>query len=302
MIFTLILVFMIAIYTSQSLACSQFGKHYPGDSAKTSSVFSVLYGGICTVFTLVFTACTGGLPLAISLPTVLLGLANGIVLTTYNQFLLKSSAAGPYSIVMIFMMSGGLIIPVLWSVIVDGNALNGLQWIAMVLTLVSFLILNMPKKGERVSFRFLWYCTVLGTANGIYAILMNHQQAMTANTENAAMIMLTFGTCSLLSLVILLIPSKGASFAPRTELRRCFTFNKPCLAWGLASALSASVAVNILLWILSKMNVAVVYAFIDGGVLLVSVLISLIFLGEKCTLTKVIGIIVATAAIVMLSI
>lgn len=78
--------------------------------------------------------------------------------------------------------------------------------------------------------------------------------------------------------------------------------NKTCLSWGLASALSASVAVNILMWILSKVNVAVVYAMTNGGVLLVSVLISLLFLGEKCTKTKAVGIVLATASIVMLSI
>ena len=49
MILTLILIFMIGIYTCQSLACSRFGKYYPGDENKTSSVFSVLYGGVCGV-------------------------------------------------------------------------------------------------------------------------------------------------------------------------------------------------------------------------------------------------------------
>ncbi|MBE6615616.1 MAG: hypothetical protein E7631_09985 [Ruminococcaceae bacterium] len=302
MIFTLILLFMIAIYTCQSLACSRFGKYYPGDPAKTSSVFSVLYGGVCMVFTLVFTACTGGFPLTISLPTVLFGLANGIVLTTYNQFLLKSSAMGPYSIVMIFMLSGGLLIPVLWSVIAEGNALNTLQWIAIVLTLVAFLILNMPKKGEKATLPFILSCTVLGIANGVYGILMNSQQAMTANTENAGMIVFTFGTSAVLSFLLLLLPAKQEKFAPGKAVRSSFTFNKACIAWGLGSALSASVAVNILMWILSKVNVAVVYAITNGGVLLVSVLISLLFLGEKCTLTKAVGILLSTAAIVILSI
>lgn len=302
MVFTLILLFMIAIYTCQSLACSRFGKYYPGDPAKTSSVFSVLYGGVCMVFTLIFTACTGGFPMAVSLPTVLFGLANGIVLTAYNQFLLKSSAMGPYSIVMIFMLSGGLLIPVLWSVIAEGNALNALQWIAIVLTLVAFLILNMPKKGEKATLPFLISCTVLGIANGVYGILMNSQQVMTGNTENAGMIVFTFGTCAVLSFVMLLLPAKGEKPALGTAVRSAFTFNGTCIAWGLASALSASVAVNILMWILSKVNVAVVYAFTNGGVLLVSVLISLLFLGEKCTVSKAVGIVLATAAIVMLSI
>lgn len=302
MIFTLILIFMIGIYTCQSLACSRFGKYYPGDENKTSSVFSVLYGGVCTVFTLVFTACTGGFPLAISLPTVLFGLANGIVLTTYNQFLLKSSAMGPYSLVMIFMLSGGLLIPVLWSVIAEGNSLNALQWIAIVLTIASFLILNLPKKGEKASLSFILSCTILGVANGVYGILMNSQQAMTNNTENAGMIVFTFGTGAVLSFLLLLLPGKGEKFAPGASMKSAFRFNKTCIAWGLASALSASVAVNILMWILSKVNVAVVYAMTNGGVLLVSVLISLLFLGEKCTLVKAVGIALSTAAIVMLSI
>ena len=302
MIFTLILLFMIAIYTCQSLACSRFGKYYPGDPAKTSSVFSVLYGGVCMVFTLVFTACTGGFPIALSLPTILFGVVNGIVLTTYNQFLLKSSAMGPYSIVMIFMLSGGLLIPVLWSVVAEGNRLNALQWVAIVLTLAAFLILNMPKKGEKATVSFIVSCSVLGIANGTYGILMNTQQTMTNNTENAGMIVFTFGTCAVLSLVMMLLPAKGEKFAPAAAAKSAFTFNGACIAWGLGSALSASVAVNILMWILSKVNVAVVYAMTNGGVLLVSVLISLFFLGEKCTLTKAVGIALSTAAIVMLSI
>ncbi|MBR4960343.1 MAG: hypothetical protein IKY52_05560, partial [Clostridia bacterium] len=225
-----------------------------------------------------------------------------IVLTTYNQFLLKSSAMGPYSIVMIFMMSGGLLIPVLWSVIAEGNVLTIMQWICVIMILVSFLILNMPGKGEKATIPFLLSVTVLGVANGTYGILMNTQQAMTANTENAGMIVFTFGTCAVLSLVMMLLPAKGEKFAPAKAARAAFTFNRTCIAWGLGSALSASVAVNILMWILSKVNVAVVYAMTNGGVLLVSVLISLLFLGEKCTLTKAVGILLSTAAIVMLSI
>ncbi len=302
MIFTLILLFMIGIYTCQSLACSRFGKHYPGDPSRTSPVFSVLYGGVCTVFTLVFTAVTGGFPLALSLPTILFGLANGVVLTAYNQFLLKSSSMGPYSLVMIFMLSGGLLIPVIWSVVAEGNSLNILQWIAIVLMLASFLILNKPQKGEKATVRFILSCTILGVANGVYGILMNTQQAMTNNTENAGMIVFTFGTGAVLSFLMLLLPKKGEAFAPGKSVKESFHLNKTCLAWGLASALSASVAVNILMWILSKVNVAVVYAMTNGGVLLVSVLISLFFLGEKCTKLKAVGILLATASIVLLSI
>ena len=166
---TLILLFLIAMSTCQSLSCCQFGKYYPRDPSRASSVFSVLCGVVCTVFTIVFTACTKGLPLDISLPTVLL-------------------------------------------------------------------------------------------------------------------------------------PANGKKFAPRDTIKHSFTFNKRCFAWGIASALSTSIAINIMIWILSKINVTIVYSFHDGGVLLVSILISLIFLGEKCTFTKMVGIFLSISAIMMLSI
>lgn len=300
--FVLVMLIMITISTCQSLACNQYGKYYRGDPLKKPYVFSVLYGGVCIIFTFIFTACTGGIPLTISLPTVVLGLVNGIVLTIYNHFFLKASATGPYSIVIIFMLSGGLAIPILWSVIIDGNVLNIMQWIAFVLTLISVFILNIPRKGEQVSVRFLVYCTLLGIANGIYGILINSQQAMSDNMENAAMIMLTFGTCAVLSFFIMILPVKGKS-VPSHDAKQClFIFCRRSFVWGLASALCASISVNILMWILSKINVAVVYAFVNGGVLLVSSLISLIFLGEKRTFTKVVGIILSAVAIVMLSI
>ncbi len=302
MLTTLILFFMIAIYTCQSLACSRFGKYYPGDKTKTSPVFSVIYGTVITLFTLAFTAVTGGFPIAISLPTVLFGLVNGIVLTTYNQFLLRSSSMGPYSIVMIFMLSGGLLIPVLWSVIAEGNALEIVQWIAIVLMVLSFFILNKPEKGEKATVPFILSCTVLGVMNGVYGVLMNSQQAMTDNTENAGMIVLTFATSAVLSFGMLLLPGKGEKFSAGESFKKAFRFNGKCIAWGIASALSASVAVNILMWILSVVNVAVVYTYTNGGVLLVSVLISLLFLGEKLTWLKGIGIVLSTVAIVLLSV
>ena len=288
----LILFLLIGIYTCQSLACTRFGRYYPGDPSRSSMVFSVIYGVVVTLFTL----CYVRFQPAISMTTVYYGLINGVMVVLYNQFLLRSSSMGPYSIVMIFMLSGGLMLPVLWSTIAGGVALPWFQWLAVGMMLVSFVLLNVPKKGEKVTLPFLITCVLLMFVNGIYCTLMNSQQDATQNMENAGMIIVTFATGAVISFLLLLF--KGGV----RSLKKDFTLNLPSLLWGLASALSAAVAVNILMLALAMFNVAVVFAMSNGGTLLVSVMISLLFLGEKGTLLKSLGILLASAAIVILSI
>ena len=130
----LIVLFMICVYTGQSLACRQFAKAYPGDKARSSRVFSTLYGLIVFLVTIVIALFR----VDISLVTLLFGIANGTVLTIYNQMLIKSSSLGPYSIVMIFMLGGAILLPLFWSVLIDKLPLPVWDWIAIFIMLFSF--------------------------------------------------------------------------------------------------------------------------------------------------------------------
>ncbi len=292
----LLLLLTIGIYTCQSLAASRFPISYPGRPERASRVFSVLYGLSTTAVTIVIALLTGT-SLHFSWQTLVLGAVNGFVLAMYNLLLLRASSMGPYSVVMLFLLAGGICLPMFYNLL-RGVSLPLLAWCGIGLMLVAFLLINLPARGAaRVSGKFLSMCCLLALFNGLYGILMDAQQRIMANSENAGMIIMTFGVSALLSFCFLL---PGASSVSR--LCADFRLNTKSALWAAAACLSAATAVNLLMRLLGMIPAAVVYAMTNGGVLLCSVAISLLFLHEHTTLRKLIGLFCGLCAIVLLSI
>lgn len=293
----LILFVTIGVYTCQSFAASRFPVYYPGDPGRSSSVFSVLYGLSVTAITCVIALVTGA-SLHFSWQTVVLGLCNGIVLALYNRLLLRTTAMGSYSLVMLSLLAGGICFPMLYNLL-RGTALPLLSWIGIGVMLAAFLLINLPGRGEaKSSGKFLAMCALLSFVNGLYGILMDAQQRTMANLENAGMIIMTFGVSALLSL-LLLIPG-GSGHIP-ARLCADFRLNTKSVLWAAISSLSAATGVNFLMYLLGKIPAAVVYAMTNGGVLLCSVAISLLFLHERATPRKRIGLFCGLCAIILLS-
>lgn len=284
---------MIMLFSCQSGFCNMYGKFYPGEKSRSSQIYSIFYGLIVGIVTII----VSGFAFSPSPLTWILGTVNGIVLISYNTCLLMASARGPYSILMIFNLSGGVLLPMLYSVIVDGEKLTVWQMLAIIIMLLSFVLINMePKTGktEQKSGVFLLFCILLGCMNGIYGILMNSQQKAMKNSENAEMIIVTFVISAAAALIILLIRSRGKCL---TAFRQT---PKSALFMVLAS-IAAAIAVNMMMYGLSLINVAVLYTLNNGGVLLVSVLWSVLFFHEKLNPTKIVGLILALGSLVALS-
>lgn len=285
----LLVVLLILLYTCQSGFANMFQRNYPGDKRYASQVYSVFYGVIVSLATFIF----AGFSIRPSLTTALLGIANGAVLVTYNAMLIKASAAGPFSIVMIFNLSGGILIPMFQSILQDPTQLSVLQYGAIALMLVSFVFLNMEdkKSGEKsVSAKFLLYALLLGLANGIYGTLLNVQKSLMNEAESAEMIVCTFLSSAVFAFVLLMIQAGKAALPS-------FRQNTKSAIFVTAASVSAAAAVNLLMYALGLVNVAVLYAMDNGGVLLVSVLWSVVILKEKIGRNKVIGLVLATIAI-----
>jgi len=289
---TLILFAMLFAATGQSLSGRQFGKYYPGEPNRSSSVYSVVYGIVIALLSLAI----AGFAMPVSSVTLIIGVCNGVVLTVYNQFFLKSTSLGPYSIVMMVMLSFGIVLPMFWEILVYKKTLVPLEWFAVGMLIVSFCILYWPKKEEKFTLRFLLSCLVLGLVNGTYGVLYNTQQQITEGRENTAMLFFTFLTSAVLSLCILLF-TKGNSYTLRSD----FTMTKKSALWALAAALFATANMNLMMVALAWNPATVVYSVSGGGVLLLSVLIAMIFFKEKSSYMKWIGIVLVTASVLILS-
>ena len=291
----LLIALMILIYTFQAAFCNLYAKHYPGKKKYASPVYSVIYGLLVALGTLVF----AGFSFHPSKLVLILGIVNGATLVVYNTMLIKAADLGPFSVTMIFNLSGGILIPMLWTVLHDREPLSVWQMIAIGVMLVSFVLLNLEDKKEgesgKVSLRFLLTISCLGLANGLYGILINAAEKISEGRENTEMIVTTFAVSAVLAFVLLVFEARSEAVpAFRQTARSAFS--------ALSASVCACAAVNLLMYVLSLVNPAVLYTMDNGGVLIVSVLWSAFFLREKLDRRKILGLILAIGAIFALSI
>ncbi len=286
----LLIAAIILLYSFQTLFCTMYTERYPGRKELASPVFCILESVCIAVFTL----CWIGFDFQAAPLTLLFGVLNAAVLFGYNTSLIKAGATGSYAFMNVMMLFGGILVPLVYSVAFLGNAMTVYQWIAIPLMLVSFVLMNLKEmrlKGSKPVFYL--YCAVLFLTNGLYGTLLKMQSIYHEDQKNA-MVILTFAIMGVIAFVQLAMREKKHTFA-------AFRMNKKAL-WPLILCLaSAALAINMLVLVIPMIDEKTLYTVENGGVLVVSALYSFFIFKEKPNLPKVLGIILATVSITILS-
>ena len=215
----------------------------------------------------------------------------------YNLSLIGAAERGPYSVVMVFSLFGGILVPLAVSVVAYREHLTPVQWAAILIMLVAFVFLNIGKKGEKlkdsVKKGFFALCLLQFCANGAYGTLLSVQERLTEGTENNGMTVVTYAVVFLLSVLLLASRRRERTMA---DLR----LNRKSVACLIFCTGSVTAGIMILMHCLSLMNVAVLYTVENGGVLLLSVTLSAFLFREKMTVSKGIGIVLSVVSMVLL--
>ena len=114
-------------------------------------MLTVVYGLVVTVISLIFS----GFVFEFNVITLLFGIANAVALVGYNAFLVKASQTGSYSIMMVFNLSGGIVIPAVVSVFF-GDKLSIIQILSILLIFVSVYMLSKKEEDVKNSAIFFW--------------------------------------------------------------------------------------------------------------------------------------------------
>lgn len=282
---------MICCYVAQSFFCKLFSDAYHGEKKFSPAVFSVIYGlfiGLCTWG-------IGGFETYASSTTWIFGLLTAGILFTYNTSLVKASQLGPYSLTMICLLFGSTTIPMFSSILFFNEKLTLLQISAIVLMLISFIIMNY--KGislKSVSKRYYFWCTTLFLSNGLFGSLINAQQIVMKTQEREQMITITFLTCAIIACIYHLIIRK-------TKFILDYNMGKKASIYALCSCIAATIAANLLMYVLSKLASPIVFTINNGGILILSILFSYTFLKERPSKNQLIGISLAIIGIVLFS-
>ncbi len=293
----LLIALVILLYTLQSLFTRLYTDYYPGDKSLTTPVFAVVCGLIVTAVSFVFS----GLSFSCSWLTILLGVINAVILYGYDAFIIKASATGPYSILMTFSLTGGIVIPAIVSWMFFNVPFSWVQLISIAIIFVSVLMISKKddeteNKEEHKKHRtfFLIICTLLGLANGMYGVLLNTQQELTGVLEKEEMVAVTFIGAAVISLVQLIVKEKK-------EALKAFKQTKLSLVFLLLTALVSALAINALVIALDGIDTTLVYTFDNAGVLLLSALASAVFFKEKLSKLNVIGCIIMSIGLICMS-
>jgi len=287
-----VLLFLTLVFACQSLFCKLYTDSYKGpDKSAASPVYSIFYGILIGIATIAI----NGFAYQPSWPTVVCGLINAAMLLTYNISMVNAGSRGSYDFMMICMLSGGMLVPIFWNAIFENQPLTLVQIIALVLLMASFILMNLKGLGERGTKTYYLWCLSLFFSNGFYGVLMNVQQAMMNGAQREEMITTTYFVMGLAALVIALRGGKK-------KFVDGFRMGKKALVCALLACVAATVAANIYVAMIAKMSdrLTLLYAFNNGGVLVVSALLSAVLFQEKLLPPRLAGILCACGGIVLL--
>ncbi len=281
---------MIVMYTAQSLFCKLYSARYPGERSISSTVFSVVVGMIIALSG--FVAC--GFHFSPAPLTWLYGILNAAVIIGYNFCMVGASTKGPYSVQMVCMLSGGILLPAFISLFF-GDRLSWVQWVAVAVILVANGMVNYKKDDQKVQGRsFYLLCIGLFVFNGCYGALLDVQQRITGAEDREEMIILTYLLSALASAVFL-------ACKRRKQFLKDFRQTKQSLTFLLICALASTLAIHLLVYIIPLINITVLYTFDNAGVLLLSVACSCMFFREKLSGVNAAGCVMMAAGLVAMS-
>ena len=287
----LLILVIVFLYSCQPLFCKMFSDRYSGGADRSSSVFCVLESLAIPFVTWAW--C--GFHFEITWVTLLIGLLNTVAIIGYNVSLIKAGSLGSYAFLNVMMLFGGMLIPMLYSIIVLGETLTVMQIIAVLLMFVVLVLMNVEEiqlKGTPPLYYL--FCILLFVFNGMYGTLLKVQSVYN-DDQSKEMIIITFGMMGLIMAGQLVVKEKKNALT-------AFHLNKECIPPLLLCLLCASLAINMLVLVIPIVNVSVLYTVENGGVLLLSAIFSVLFFKEKLSPLKILGILLAIASITMLSI
>lgn len=282
---------MILCYTAQSLLCRKYAEHYPGKPELSSPVFTVVSGLIVAAASVILS----GANLHAQPLTILFGIVNALALFGYNVCLIRASQTGSYSILMVFSIAGGILIPTAFATLLFDDDISVPRLAAIFVILLSVFLVS-RKPDERTGGRrgFYFFCTGLGLFNGFYGTLLDVQQRITGAEEKEAMVALTYLAAALLAVVFLTIRTRGhIAGAMRQTPRSAFYL--------LSCSVTVAGAIHLLAFLISAVDISMLYTFDNAGVFCLSMLASCVFFRERLTKWNVIGCILMCAALVCVS-
>ena len=282
---------IIFLYSFQTLFCKMFSDRYPGKPHLSSPVFCILQAVFITITTYAFNS----FHFFVSPLSLFFGILNALILFGYNTSLIKAGALGSYAFLSVSYLYGAIIVPSLYGILFLKEPITLLKIIGIIMMLFACVFMYIDEiKLKNSSVKYYIYCILLFLFNGAYCTIIK-MQTIYHDEEKQSMIMITFALMGVIALIDLIRKEKENTL-------QAFVLSKKCFPSLILCLISATLAINLLMYILPLIDTAILYTVQNGGVLILSALYSIFLFKEKIASRKILGIIIAVVSITLLSI
>jgi len=284
----------ILLYSCQTLFCTLYSKHFQGKEECSTPLFSTVSKLSTLLLTVALIFITGG-TLKFSPITAIFAVINVIFAYLYDFSMIKAGKKGSYAFMCISYLTGGLIVPVAYDCIKNTLLPDVLKIVGFFGVIAAVVLMNIEDvKLKNTPIAYYLFCALLFISNGAYGLVLKLQSDFKPE-ESMQMIVIMTGVMGLYMLFTLLRETKKSE-------KGALKIGGKALASLILCVLSAAGALNVTMFIMPRVDLTVYLSIEGGGVMILSMLFSVIIFKDKLSPVKIIGMVVALLAIFALSI
>lgn len=274
MIYYFLLILATALFSSQFLL-NQLFCSFKGSSAADSLLFT-LYTSLAGFF-IVF--IINGFRLELSLFSVLIALIYSVVNLLYNAASLKAFETVNLSVYSVFSMLGGMLLPSVFGIFYSAEAMT-VQKLICFIFISAALFLTIDRKARKSKKAYFYYAAVF-VLNGSVGVLSVIHQSGSSAVDSFSFLMQTRLISFFFSAIGFALKYRAFPRITMRPLLCCVAFTAMCSLGNLFLLIS-----------LKHIDASVQYPIVTGGVMLFSLIISLIR-KEKVTKKEALSTLVA---------
>lgn len=277
----------VFVDTLKNIFLNMFGKDY----TKTYQD-AFLFNAVCCVGALLLLICAGP-EFSVSSYSMILAFFFALSTAMAQFFLLMSMATGSMSFSVLFSYLG-LIVPTVYSMLVGGQSVKAYQLVGLILMIVTLYLCVGAKNETKITLKWIIYSVLSFIAWGGVGLIQFLHQSSSYKGEISGFLIWSFIIMIVMFFVMYLIARRFANEKPEYKIKS----NATWISLGAGLIVGATNKVN--LYLSGVLPSIVFFPIINGGVIILSGIASIVIFKEKLNKTQIAGIITGIISICLL--
>ena len=269
---------------------NRFGKKF-SPNVSDVQMFTLISQLFATILLLLLTTCW-----EVSAFTISSALLFGVVTLLGNLMSTKALQYGPMGLTSVLLYAAAMTLPAVAGIIFWNEKLTGSQSIGIVFMLL-MLPFSVPKneKENKMNYRWIVYSVVAMLSCGAMGILQKFHQTSSYREESDVFLLIAF-TFSVIGAALPMCVQRKDELSLSVK----FTPHHSALWLALACGLGIALPNKINLYLSGVLDSTVLFPIINGGGVILVLLVAIFAFKEKPTIKQTISIVLGTVAIVFL--